>query len=248
MHIILATSNKHKIKEFEAMIATKNVESSQDSNAKVLSYEDIIAPIEVDENGFTFKANATIKLQSIYRALFTHINALDSSHALKASLINAPLAIIAEDSGLCVEALNGEPGIYSARYAKMCGYKGEFENIDKANLACLIDKINALDSSNAPFRAHFQAHIAMILLDSIMSLPPLESISIMHFEGICKGRVIGEARGANGFGYDPIFIPDSNNPSGQTLAECDSGLKNAISHRKMALDGCLDYIFATQSF
>lgn len=256
MHIILATANRHKIRELQAMINDEHI----DKNINVIAYEDILPTIDICEDGTSFKANATIKLKAIYQAFCTYCESLplldskmpdSKSHGSKKSLdsITFPLYIIAEDSGLCVRALNDEPGIYSARYARYKHFTlhnghslspNAPNSTDSENLQCLIAHIAHI----APTSAFFHAHIAMIKIESLQLLP-FEQCHIQHFVGTLKGEVIAQIKGKEGFGYDPIFIPNENNPKKQTLAELPMSAKNRISHRYKALLACLKYMFHT---
>ncbi len=136
--------------------------------------------------------------------------------ALKAQQISARVngLTLADDSGLCVDVLSGAPGVLSARYA---GEHGD----DAANNRKLLSELGAL-SAHAPFRAHFAC--AMCLAENGQTLA--------NFLGALPGRITLSPRGTNGFGYDPLFVPDGFSC---TLAELPEERKNAISHRAMAL-------------
>ncbi len=275
MTIILATGNKHKIREFEAMLG--------DTDAQVYAYEEILESLEIVESGASFSENASLKVKAIYQALYakyiqdsqntesrltqntqTQGQGVNTDFANSQNLaysamypLKAPLAIIAEDSGLCVPALNGEPGIYSARYASFKHFNTHLDSAqsqelptmslntshiahnstDSENLQCLIEHIAPF----APTPAFFTAHIALIFVESL-PLPPIEQCYIECFEGRLEGIAISEARGTEGFGYDPIFVPLDLNPHKQTLAEFTPSAKNAISHRKRAISACLKYL------
>ena len=249
MIIILATGNQHKIREFSAMLGDKDI--------KVYAYEEILKPLHIIENGTSFAENASIKVQAIYEALYTQSQHQDNPHTQNPPLLQAPLALIAEDSGLCVSALNGEPGIYSARYAE---YKHFVKNLaqntqkmqnphptqahtmthnstDSDNLQCLIEQIAPF----APTPAFFVAHIALIYVKSLPLLP-FSQCHIEHFEGKLEGVAISEPRGNEGFGYDPIFMPNEHNPLRKSLAEFEPSAKNAISHRRQALSQCVEWL------
>ena len=193
MVIVLASANQHKICEFQAML--KNVKEK----VKVYAYGELLETFEIAENGNSFKENATLKVKAIYQALYTLSQSTMQENIR--NLFAQPLAIIAEDSGLCVPVLNGEPGIYSARYAHHKQFASmQYKNTDEANLYCLL---NALTHC-APTPAFFVAHIALIFIKPYFctyTLPPLEQCVIEHFEGILNGEVINEMRGNEGFGY-----------------------------------------------
>ena len=186
MKIVLATSNKGKVREIIDLLHDR----------EVYPYTDLINGFEIIEDGKTFKENALIKGRAVYSAL-GDIDAI----------------VIADDSGISVDALDGEPGIYSARYG------GEGAS-DKDNMHKLIDTLKAqgLDSS----KAHYTAAIAIVTR---------EGESCVH--GWMHGDVMTEPRGENGFGYDPIFIPSGYD---KTLGELDSRVKVGLSHRSKGLN------------
>ena len=123
----------------------------------------------------------------------------------------------ADDTGLEVETLNGEPGVYSARYAGP-------ENNSEANLQKLLSKLSDKNNRNAQFRCV----IALII-----------NGKEFYFEGVVKGKIINEKRGGDGFGYDPIFIPDGFE---NTFAEMTLSQKNKISHRAIAVNKLADFL------
>jgi XTP/dITP diphosphohydrolase len=186
MHIVLATSNKGKVREIKELLHDR----------EVFPYTDLIEGFEIVEDGNTFKENALIKARAVYKVLKDE-NAI----------------VIADDSGISVDALGGEPGIYSARY-------GGENATDKDNLNKLINEVKqkGLDSS----RAHYTAAIAIV---------SKEGESCVH--GWMHGDISIYPRGENGFGYDPIFIPSEY---GKTLGELDNAVKVSLSHRSKALN------------
>lgn len=186
MKIVLATSNKGKVREIIDLL----------HDCDVYPYTDLINEFEIIEDGKTFKENALIKARAVYKVL-------NDENAI----------VIADDSGISVDALNGEPGIYSARYG------GEGAS-DKDNMYKLIDrlKVQGLGAS----KAHYTAAIAIVTR---------EGESCVH--GWMYGDVVTEPRGENGFGYDPIFIPSGYD---QTLGELDSSVKVGLSHRSKGLN------------
>jgi XTP/dITP diphosphohydrolase len=183
MRIVLATSNKGKIKEIKKYF-----------QKDVYAFSDLIEPFEIIENGNSFKENAIIKAKSIQNKLPKDI-------------------IIADDSGISVPVLGGIPGIYSARFA------GKNAN-DKDNLLKLIDELkkNGIKST----KAFYTSAIAIATPYGVFST-----------HGFMYGDVIDEARGDNGFGYDPMFIPQGFT---KTLGELDEQTKKSISHRTKALN------------
>ena len=180
MKIVFATNNLHKLSEIRQILGDK---------VEVLSLKDIGCDVDIPETGTTLEANALQKAQYIY----DHYN----------------MDVFADDTGLEVEALNGEPGVYSARYA------GEGHD-SEANMSKLLKELG----ENNNRKARFRTVIALI-----------QKGEVHEFEGIVNGEIIRERRGGEGFGYDPIFQPDGYN---QTFAELGTDIKNQISHRARA--------------
>lgn len=187
MQIVLATTNKGKIKEIKQMLPNHNV----------LSFSEILGDLEVEETGSTFEQNAKIKASTIYSLLKDKIK---------------DLIVISDDSGLSIEALDWRPNIFSARYA------GENAN-DQTNRQKVILELQKLGIEKS--NAYYTAAIAIMLDDEIF---------VTH--GWCHGEIITQEKGANGFGYDPIFIPSGYT---QTFGELDESLKKTLSHRAKAL-------------
>ncbi|KML29045.1 XTP/dITP diphosphatase [Priestia aryabhattai] len=187
MHeIIIATKNAGKVKDFETLFSPKGF--------KVTSLLDFPEIEDVEETGVTFAENATLKAETISSAL------------------NKP--VIADDSGLAIDALNGEPGVYSARYA------GENKD-DNANIEKVLQKLHDVPFEKRTARFHCTLAIAV----------PGKRTELV--EGTCEGRILEEKRGENGFGYDPIFFVEKWNCS---MAELSKEQKNQISHRANALE------------
>lgn len=183
--VIIATKNKGKAKEFEALFNEKGYEIKT-----LLDYPELD---EVEETGTTFNENALLKAETIAEKLNT--------------------LVLADDSGLIVEALYGQPGVYSARYA------GEEKN-DAKNNAKLLNEL--ADTPKEKRRAAFHCSLAL-------AEPGKESLVI---EGQVKGRIADVPRGTHGFGYDPLFyLPEKE----KTMAELTQDEKNKISHRAVAL-------------
>lgn len=194
--IIFATGNAHKLEEL------KEITELVTGDKNFIEFTTPPKPFDPNENGTTFEANSLIKAQEANR--LTHILTL------------------ADDSGLCVEALDGRPGLYSARYAPT-----QDEKIEKL-LDEMKDKINR--------RAKFIC--AMTLLD--------EQGKILCQEiGECHGEIAQNRAGSNGFGFDPVFIPDEEQPKNNekiTLAQMTDVQKNTISHRANALKKIIEYL------
>jgi XTP/dITP diphosphohydrolase len=189
MELILASRNKKKIREMEAILA------GHFPDVRVLSLDDIGFEGDIEEDGTTFEENALIKART----------------ALAAS--GNRIAAIADDSGLAVDALNGEPGVYSARYA---GEHGD----DAANNALLLKNLAHLPPEQRT--ARFVCCIALVYPDG----------REMTVRGETQGLIIDEARGEGGFGYDPYFYYE---PFGKTFSELTADEKNGISHRGRAI-------------
>lgn len=186
--LVLATRNKHKIRELEQILsATRNV-----NGFELVGVESFPEVPEVAETGRTFAENALLKAITVARA--------------------TGRASVADDSGICVDVLNGMPGVFSARWA---GRHGD----DDANLRLLLNQI--ADIGEDFRRAHFVCAAALALPDGTARV----------VEGRLTGTLLREPRGENGFGYDPIFVPESETRS---TAELTPEEKNAISHRTRA--------------
>jgi XTP/dITP diphosphohydrolase len=183
MKLVIATRNKHKLEEIRTIFRVPGLEI-----ASALDFPDVP---DVVEDGETFEANAKKKAVTLARA--------------------TGLWALADDSGLEVDALNGAPGVYSARYA------GEPVSYP-ANNRKLLKELESVTSRRARFRC-------VIALAS-------PSGKARTVDGRCEGEVIREERGTQGFGYDPVFVPDGY---AQTFAEMDAAIKNSISHRGSAL-------------
>lgn len=195
--ILLASSNQGKIQEISQIFSDQEVIANQQDFERLC----------VKESGATFSENALLKALAFYKSLKEHTD---------------NLVVLADDSGLCVEALNGEPGIYSARYANL--YTKEMSNAsDKCNLSCLLEKLSqkSLNTSVAKFMC------AIAVVGNIKARY-IENVEI----GELLGQVIGEIRGDGGFGYDSIFIPEGFDC---TLAQMSFEEKNKISHRQKGL-------------
>ena len=182
--LVVASHNDGKIAEIKSLLAPLQIEVQ---SAKELRLGD------VEETGKTFEENAKIKA-----------NALS---------LMCGLPCLADDSGLCVDALGGRPGVYSARYAPNRDFK--------AGMEMLLKEIK--DSGSQNRKAHFSCCLALAC--------PNEKVKI--FEGKVEGTIAEEPKGENGFGYDPIFIPEGFE---QTFAELGDEVKNQISHRRRALE------------
>jgi len=194
--LVLATANQHKLAELTRILASSQVA------VLAIGLGDFPDAPDVPETGATFAENALLKAHAV--AEFTGLPA------------------VADDSGICVDALNGMPGVLSARWS---GAHGS----DQANLDLLLAQL--ADVPDGRRAAHFSCAAALVLPTGA------EHVS----QGAVHGRLIREARGANGFGYDPIFVPDG---AQLTTAEMTPEAKDKISHRGKALRGLAPIIAA----
>ncbi|MBO5850449.1 MAG: non-canonical purine NTP diphosphatase [Paludibacteraceae bacterium] len=185
--LVFVTNNAHKLSEAKAILNNK---------VEICSLKEIGCFDEIEETGINLNENAEIKANYVY------------------SLYN--LDTFADDTGLEVEALNGAPGVYSARYA------GEDGNSEK-NIQKLLTELNGKENRKAQFR-------------TVIAL--IENGEKHFFEGIVKGKIIDKRKGDGGFGYDSVFIPDGYD---KTFAELEPEVKNSISHRAKAMQLLVNY-------
>ena len=190
--LVLASNNFGKLRELKQLLGDLY---------DVRSMREMGVEMDVDENGETFEENALIKAKALMEV--------------------CRCATLADDSGLCVDQLDGRPGVHSARY---CGVHGD----DEANNQLLLKE---LADKPAPHHAHYGAAVALCR-------PGREPVTAY---GRCDGEIIGEYRGEGGFGYDPLFLSDD---LGVTFAEADAAAKNGVSHRARAIKALLDKLEA----
>jgi XTP/dITP diphosphohydrolase len=188
MKLVFATNNQHKLKELQQILGDE---------FQLLSLKDIGCDEEIPENQETLEGNASEKSFFIYNK-YGH-------------------NCFADDTGLEIEALDGEPGVYSARYA------GEEKSAD-ANMEKVLKKMKEIKNRNARFRS-----VISLVIDG----------NERQFEGVVDGKILHEKRGDEGFGYDPVFQPDGYV---ETFAEMGSGQKNQISHRGRAVQKLVNYL------
>jgi XTP/dITP diphosphohydrolase len=186
--LIFATNNQHKVNEIRSVL---------DKSFDIISLKEAGIDIDIPEPHDTLEANASEKSSTIFKL--------------------AGKNCFSEDTGLEVAALDGEPGVKSARYA---GDNRSFDdNIDK-----LLHNLRSYNNKTARFRT-----VVSLILDG----------KEFFFEGICTGKIIDTKKGAKGFGYDPVFIPDG---SDKTFAEMEMEEKNKFSHRKKAMQKLVDFL------
>lgn len=187
-NLIFATNNQNKVQEVRTVLG---------SIFNIITLKEAGIDIDIPEPHDTLEANATEKSKTIFK--ITNQNCFS------------------EDTGLEVEALDGEPGVKSARYA------GEDRSFDD-NIEKLLGKLKTFENRSARFRT-----VISLILDG----------KEYFFEGICTGKIIDVRKGSNGFGYDPVFVPDG---SDKTFAEMDMAEKNKFSHRKKATEKLINFL------
>lgn len=190
MRICFATNNEHKLKEAKQVM--------QFAGLEILSLQDMDCSEELPETQNTLEGNALQKAEYFYNKF------------------NIPC--FSDDTGLEVDALNGAPGVYSARYA------GEHKSIDD-NISLLLKNLRQVKNRSAQFR-------------TIIALVGFENRPVF-FEGKIRGSIIAKRSGSSGFGYDSVFIPNENT---ETFAEMTPGEKNIISHRAIAVKKLETYL------
>ena len=204
MKIVFATNNQHKLSEIRDILG---------ETIEVLSLNDIGCDVDIPETGTTLEENALQKAQYVY----------DHYH----------IDCFADDTGLEVDALNGAPGVYSARYASM--ENDSVSHDSEANMARLLKELG----ENNNRKARFRTVITLIQRKDICPCGCNSIKEIHQFEGIVNGEIIRERKGGEGFGYDPIFQPDGYD---KTFAELGMEIKNHISHRARATQKLAEYL------
>ena len=184
MKLVLATNNEGKVREFARTLEPLGIEVMTQKQAGV--------HVSPEENGTTYAENARIKAMAVYEA--------------------TGLPTVADDSGLCIDAMNGEPGVYSARYY------GEDTPYEEKNRR-IIESLNGVAEEKRT--ARFVAHITCVLSKD----------EILDCEGVCEGTIGHKPAGDGGFGYDPIFYVGD-----KSFAELDGEAKDKVSHRGKALE------------
>lgn len=196
MKIVFATNNQHKLDEIRNILG---------KDFEIVSLNEIGCHEDIPETGKTLEENAWQKANYIFNKY--------------------GLSCFADDTGLEVDALNGAPGVFSARYAGGEGHDSE------ANMQKLLREL----AENNNRKARFRTVIALILKDESRGMGDERRET---FEGIVEGHIAHEKSGAEGFGYDPIFVPDGYN---QSFAELGIDIKNQISHRACAVKKLAEY-------
>jgi len=216
INLLIATRNSHKIIEIRDILGTQ---------FHCLSLEDFPAAPLVHEDGHTFAQNATKKAALLATWLF-------ASPMLNGPAVARLNFVLADDSGLEVDALNGAPGVHSARFAATDRAEGNSSDVDNLNkLLRLLENV-PLENRSARFRCVLA--MTPTIMSSTGKLPTADESETQTrlFEGACEGRIAFAPRGKGGFGYDPVFIPMGYE---QSFAELGDQLKNGLSHRAKAL-------------
>ena len=198
--IVFATNNQHKLDEIRSILGEQ---------FEIVSLRDIGCDVDIPETADTLEGNAMMKAQYIW----------DHYH----------MSVFADDTGLEVEALNGAPGVFSARYAGGEGHDSE------ANMQKLLRELTEKNNR----RAQFRTVIALILKKDVCPCGCTSIKEVHQFEGIVKGQITRERHGSEGFGYDPIFQPDGYDT---TFAELGMDIKNHISHRARAVKKLAEFL------
>ena len=198
--IVFATNNQHKLQEIRDILG---------SDYEVVSLKEIGCDVDIPETGNTLEENALQKAQYVY----------DHYH----------VSCFADDTGLEVEALDGAPGVHSARYAEGTDHDSE------ANMAKLLRELDGKENRQARFRTV----ICYIETQDVCPCGCTSIKKIHQFEGIVNGHIATEKHGTEGFGYDPIFVPKGYDKS---FAELGEEIKNGISHRARAVAKLVEYL------
>lgn len=200
--LVIASGNPHKIQEINQILEPK---------IKVLGMRQLGPVPNFVETGSTFKANAASKVKQLSQWLN------DNANLQPQTATHSQTCLLAEDSGLEVDALNGAPGVRSARFAAA-------KTSDEQNNAKLLALLQTVP--NEKRTARFRCVLALL------QNPAANKTEVRFFTGTCEGQIANNPQGQNGFGYDPLFLPAGYN---QSFGELSAGVKNRISHRSQAL-------------
>jgi XTP/dITP diphosphohydrolase len=219
--LLIATRNAHKVGEIRAIL---------DAQFQFLTLNEFPDAPKVIEDADTFAGNATKKAVELAKWLARIPN----------SEFRIPNFVLADDSGLEVDVLNGAPGVHSARFAAMDSAKSG-NTPDADNSAKLLRLLKDVPTEKRT--ARFRCVIALVAVlegktDVASPVCYADEFESQTFDGVCEGRIIFEPHGENGFGYDPLFVPVGFD---QTFAELGEGVKNHLSHRAKALAKLKDY-------
>ena len=211
--LLIATRNRHKVEEIRAILGGR---------FQFLTLNNFPTAPKVVEDAATFAGNATKKAVELAKWLAQIPN----------SEFRIPNFVLADDSGLEVDALNGAPGVHSARFAALDKSENSHDADNNAKLLRLLEKI-PLEQRAARFRCVIAfVPVPQGQTESASPVCYAEELAAQIFDGACEGKILFEPRGQNGFGYDPLFVPDGFE---QTFAELGDEVKNRLSHRAKAL-------------
>jgi XTP/dITP diphosphohydrolase len=224
--ILIATRNAHKVEEIRAILGEQ---------FQFLTLDDFPNASKIIEDEKTFAGNATKKSVELAKWI--------SANATIQRFNNSTNFVLADDSGLEVDALNGAPGIYSARFAATDFAKNE-NSSDADNNSKLLRLLKNVPAEKRTARFRCVIALTPILETKIENSSPVcfadeLELKTQLFDGVCEGKIIFEPRGKNGFGYDPLFVPDGFE---KTFAELGDAVKNKLSHRAKALEKLKIYL------
>jgi XTP/dITP diphosphohydrolase len=213
--LLIATRNQHKVAEIRAILGAQ---------FQFLTLDDFPNAPKVIEDADTFAGNATKKAVELAKWI--------CAGSTIQQFNNSTILVLADDSGLEVDALGGNPGVHSARFAALDKNENSSDAANNSKLLHLLKNVPAEKRT-----ARFRCVIALASIVGGASVPASQFVSSLNapvlFDGTCEGRILFEPRGQNGFGYDPLFVPDGFT---QTFAELGEDVKNKLSHRAKALE------------
>jgi XTP/dITP diphosphohydrolase len=217
--LLIATRNAHKVQEIRAILGGR---------FQFLTLNDFPGAPKVVEDANTFAGNATKKAVELAKWICSKHSTFNSDKSRAGIQHSTPNFVLADDSGLEVDALNGAPGVHSARFAGLDGSTDSLSanSSDADNNAELLRSLQDVPPEKRTARFHCVIALAEITPHSALRTPHL-------FDGVCEGRILFAPRGKNGFGYDPLFVPVGFE---QPFAELGEDVKNKLSHRAKALE------------
>ena len=219
MKLVFASNNAHKLDEVRAIMPAE---------VQILSLHDIGFEQEIEENGTTLEENSYIKASTV--AAFINDGLMNGDAALNGESIDG---VFADDTGLEIDALNGQPGVYTARWYRLNDGMSAAAPLNDEMMIFAANRAKALQELNGQTNrgAQFRTVITLIRL----SAEP----SVVQVEGVVRGRIATEEYGQGGFGYDPVFIPEGYD---KTFGELPAEIKNGISHRARALQALVQIL------
>ena len=205
MRLVFASNNAHKLDEVRAIMP---------AGVEVVSLHDIGFEQEIEENGTTLAANSRIKAETVWEWISSQQSAISSQQSAVSCQTDG---VFADDTGLEIDALDGRPGVYTARWA------GD----PAANRAKALQELKGKSDRGAQFKT-----VITLLMPGQTCGSDLRQVSEIQVEGVVRGRIAEKEYGEGGFGYDPVFIPEGYD---KTFGELDPAVKNTISHRARAM-------------